>query len=335
MIRKQCEIWVYIECDQTGQSKKSSLELLTLGRRLANSLQRKLTAIIMGKHPEMAVVQVETCNVDRVRILPMDADLISQPETYIDQLFGLIQLYQPLVLLFAATTAGRDLAPATAAAANSAFFANCQDVRVSKENGQLIWKQLSFGGSLISESSSYKKCAQVGTIRLGLFPKPEAMESYAVLIREHISKELIPASRTVWEDLRHVDDSSLRIEEADVIVAGGHGARGPEGFLLIRELAKELNGVVGASRVAVDKGWAPKTALIGQSGKTVTPKLYINCGISGSIQHIMGMRNAAYVVSINTDPKALIFAVSDCAIVGDMFQVLPVLIQKIKKIKRR
>lgn len=219
----------------------------------------------------------------------------------------------PYALLLDDTRENRVLAGTVAALSGAMLVTGAERVKVLARDRKIVWNKSSFGGFLESEVTGSRDVTHIGLVQTQTVKRTAELPSH------------LPASPVL---LHTTPKPALDLEHADVIVAGGRGAGGEKGFALIRELADALGGVVGASRFAVDQGWAGKESLVGQSGKTVKPKLYIACGISGSVQHITGMRNADCVVSVNTDKKALIFNVSDYCIVGDLFEVLPALIEK-------
>ena len=231
-------------------------------------------------------------------------------------------------MLFPASITETVTAAQLAAAADAMIVTDVESVKALAKNRQLVWKKTAFGGYVASEVVATQDRLQIGLIRNGAYAVTgEDVENIEELnaVEDGTSKGM------QLKLVKSTKKPEVNLEDADIIVAGGRGAGGPEGFQLITQLAKALNGRVAASRVAVDNGWAPKSCLVGQSGIKVRPKLYINCGISGSIQHITGMRDAGCIISINSDPKALIFNVSDYCIVGDMFKVLPTLIAKVNE----
>ena len=243
-------------------------------------------------------------------------------------LYTLEETHQPCAMLFPASITETVTAAQLAAAADAMIVTDVEAVKALAKNKQLVWKKTAFGGYVASEVIATKDHLQIGLIRNGAYPvKGEDIEDIEEL--SAVEGDTSQGSEPVL--VKSKKKPEVNLEDADIIVAGGRGAGGPEGFLLIRQLAEALHGQVAASRVAVDYGWAPKSCLVGQSGIKVRPKLYINCGISGSVQHITGMRDAGCIISINSDPKALIFNVSDYCIVGDMFKVLPSLIARVNE----
>lgn len=309
---------------------------------------------------ESAAVKALCLGAERAIVLEGEELKEYSAEFYADAIGRAVKEEEPSYLLFARTTDGMDLAPRLAAELRTGMISDCVDVE--KRDGELLWIRHAFGGTAaVSTAFRQREGTRIVSIRQGSFggagrgsdaaaadsPVPDAEGKITFINsrqetgqektgRQDIAAgEVNPAGEKIvrpalLQVLEEASDRGMEIGTASVIVAGGNGA-GPEGFKLIEELAELLHGAVGASRVAVDKGWISHAHLIGQSGITVTPDLYINCGISGSVQHIVGMRDAKCVISINKDPKALIFNVSDYGIVGDLHKILPALIAEIRR----
>ena len=209
--------------------------------------------------------------------------------------------------------------------------ADCTDLSVEEETGNIIWTRPAFGGNLMANILCPGTRPQMGTVRPGVFKKGQKdPEHHAEVIREHIVPDPARVRTALLERIKEVAEA-VNLEEAEVIVSGGRGLGKAENFKLIQELADVLGGVVGASRAAVDAGWIPHAHQVGQTGKTVAPKLYIACGISGAIQHLAGMSGSDTIIAINKDADAPIFEAADYGIVGDLFEVIPALIQAIKE----
>jgi electron transfer flavoprotein alpha subunit len=255
-------------------------------------------------------------------------------DAYTKVICDLANSLKPEVILYGATYIGRDLAPRIAARMKTGLTADCTALDID-ENGLLLQIRPAFGGNLIATIICPERRPQMATIRPGVMKKAlmdegrrgEVIEIKPVIEEKDIRTEII----SIIKEARQ----KVNLEEADIIVSGGRGVGGPEGFKLIEELAEVLGGVVGASRAAVEAGWIPSDHQVGQTGKTVRPKLYIACGISGAIQHIAGMGGAKTIVAINKNPDAPIFKIADYGIVGDLFKVIPALIEEIKEAKKR
>ena len=215
--------------------------------------------------------------------------------------------------------------------AATGLTADCTALDVDEESGNVAWTRPAFGGNLMATILCPDHRPQIGTVRPGVFKKSDAVASAAEIIREdiHVADDQIRTQ--VLEIIREMSEEKVDLEGAEIIVSGGRGVGGPEGFEPIRALAKVLGATVGASRAAVDSGWIAHAHQVGQTGKTVGPKLYIACGISGAIQHLAGMSGSDVIVAINKDPDAPIFDIADYGVVGNLFEVLPVLTEEIRK----
>jgi electron transfer flavoprotein alpha subunit len=215
----------------------------------------------------------------------------------------------------------------------SGLTADCTALEIDAETGCVAWIRPAFGGNLMARILCPENRPQVGTVRPGVFKKPEPDPSRsAEIVVEPLSfaKEKI---RTQIVEVIRAAGEQVNLEGADIIISGGRGVGGPEGFAPLKELAELVGGSVGASRAAVDAGWIPHAHQVGQTGKTVAPKLYVACGISGAIQHLAGMSGSDCVVAINKDPEAPIFEVADFGIVGDLKEVVPMMIDEVKKLR--
>ena len=247
-------------------------------------------------------------------------------ETYSNNIVELIKELEPEIMLIGATTHGRDLAPRISSTLGTGLTADCIELDIN-EKGQLAATRPTFGGQLMA-TILCKTYPQMATVRPKVFKPSIDLE---VKNTEFIHKQTKTTEEKVrlLEFIKGLDDTKNELDSAEVIVAGGKGMKSEEGFKLLKEFADKIGGVVGASRGAVEMGYAPHTMQIGQTGKTVTPKLYIACGISGAIQHTVGITGSDYIISINTDPDAPIFEVSDIGVVGDVFEILPQLLEKL------
>ena len=343
-----CGVMAAAEYGEDGKLTRLSQELMGAAFLLGSLLKEKVHAVVIGSHAEEAAAQLASLGPDSVIICRADTKDGHDLDACVQALVYLAGKYRPRYLLLPMSVSGREAAPRAAALLDAGIMADCmkigprgqsqtgRDIHGAANTGQVpVYTRLSFGGYLSTDICFRGEGLQVVTIRPGMFERAVPAGNSAKIMAEEPGAELsgfLKGSRFLHQ-IRNAAQEILAVEDADVIVAGGRGAGGEKGFALIRELADLLGGAVGASRVAVDKGWIGHEALSGQSGKTVAPALYINCGIAGSIQHITGMRDSGCVVSINTDPKALIYDVSDYGIVGDMFTVLPVLTEEIRRIR--
>jgi len=223
------------------------------------------------------------------------------------------------------------MAPRLSCRIKTGLTADCTSVDVDEDTGNIAWTRPTFGGNLMAVIMCPDHRPQMGTVRPGVFKKPAETENKAEIIKEdfHVSEDQIRVK--VLETIKEAAGDLVDLEGADIIVAGGRGVGGPDGFAPLKELADVLGATVGASRAAVDSGWISHSHQVGQTGKTVGPKLYIACGISGAIQHLAGMDGSDVVVAINKDPDAPIFERADYKIVGNLFDVVPALTAEIKK----
>ena len=296
MKMRRRDIWVYIQAGRDGRCLPEGERLLKDGRTMADRNRGKLY-VLTPERPDLAMLQYDlSCGADEI-LNCAKAGHVS-PMDISQQISALAGRHRPLAVLFAGTEEDRMIAAMTAVMSDADYHGGCDRIFAYARDGRLQYTYMSFGGALTAKYIGSHNRLQIAVLSGKQDPG--------------ISK-------------------SNRLEDAKVVIAGGRGVSGPEGFALLRTVADELGGMVGASRVAVDKGWISKDHLIGQSGKTVCPDLYISCGISGSVQHITGMRRAKHVIAIDTDPKAQIFNVADEAIVGDLHQVLPALLKEIQK----
>jgi electron transfer flavoprotein alpha subunit len=326
-------VWVWIETFN-GAARNVGLELLTPGRKMANATGQSLAAIIIGNGAEAAIKSASAYGADQIIVLDDECFAQYNTEVFTDALLQLINRHKPDTVLFGATSTGRDLAPRIASRLKTGLTADCTELDIDVETGNVQWTRPAFGGNLMAVIECPNTRPQMGTVRPGVFKKGTCHDGHiAEIIRETVIKP--PAGRAkMIEFLDDVAEAMVNLEEAEIIVSGGRGLGKPENFALVKALADALGGVVGSSRAAVDAGWIPHAHQVGQTGKTVGPKLYIACGISGAIQHLAGMSSSDTIVAINKDPDAPIFTVADYGIVGNLLEVLPALTEEVKRIKQ-
>jgi len=327
------DIWVFVE-QREQKLMNVSLEILGEARRLADKKDVKACAVLVGYEVKGLAEELIKYGADVVYVI--DHPLLKNYTTdaYTKVICDLANSLKPEVILYGATYIGRDLAPRIAARMQTGLTADCTALDID-ENGLLLQIRPAFGGNLIATIICPERRPQMATVRPGVMKKAlmdegrrgEVIEIKPVIEEKDIRTEII----SIIKEARQ----KVNLEEADIIVSGGRGVGGPEGFKLIEELAEVLGGVVGASRAAVEAGWISSDHQVGQTGKTVRPKLYIACGISGAIQHIAGMGGAKTIVAINKNPDAPIFKIADYGIVGDLFKVIPALIEEIKEAKKK
>ena len=311
-------IWVYIE-QADHQAQHVGLELLHAARDLADTTGEELTAVILADDTTELVEQVKPYGADS--ILAVDCPQCAQyvTDVYTELLHGLICEYKPSAVLIGATENGRDFAPRVSCRLKTGLTADCTALGIDAESGDVAWTRPAFGGNLMATILCSNTRPQIGTVRPGVFRAQLAGKATEKVIRleRTVTQDKI---RTQVRELIAKVGSTFNISEAEVIVSGGRGMKGPENFPMLEQLAEMLGGVVGASRAAVDSGWIDSSHQVGQTGSTVHPKLYIACGISGAIQHLAGM-------------SAPIFKVAHFGIVGDLFEVVPALIEEVRAAK--
>ena len=328
-------VWVFIE-QTDGEAAKVSWELLGKGKELAAKLGVGLSAVVIGHKVEPLCHEAFTYGAEKAYLLdaPLYADYRTQ--SYLEAMCHLIEQHKPEVILMGATGMGRDLAGAVATRVGTGLTADCTGLDIDDKRN-LMQTRPAFGGNIMATIMCDKYRPQMSTVRPHVMQMPEPLPAATgQIIRDNftMAEDLILVK--VLEIIRDGDSKhKVDIGGAEFIISGGRGMMGPENFAMLEELAKELNGVVGASRSAVDAGWMPHDRQVGQTGKTVRPKIYIACGISGAIQHLVGMQDADLIIAINRDKDAPIFEVAHYGIVGDLFQIIPVLTRKIRELKTR
>lgn len=331
MEAKTKDLWVLIETEPDGSAKNVGIELLNPGKMIAQKQGGLLTAVVIGYNTESAVHAAASHGADRIYVIDSKEYQNYTTDAYSIALCTLIEKYGPASMMIGATNNGRDLGPRVSCRLNTGLTADCTGLDVDDEDGKVAWTRPAFGGNLMATIKCPNTYPQIGTVRPGVFKKPQEIEPAAEIIFENIHVADDKIRTQVLEVIKEMNAENVDLEGAEIIVAGGRGVGGPEGFALIKELASLLGATVGASRAAVDSDWIGHAHQVGQTGKTVAPKLYIACGISGAIQHVAGMSGSDVIVAINKDADAPIFDVADYGVVGNLFEVLPVLIEEIKK----
>lgn len=326
-------VWVFIE-QHGGHIRNVTLELLTKGRELADKLGEELAAILLGKNVRNLAKTLATYGADKIYLADHEVLEHYNADSFTDLLTGAISKYKPSILLFGATINGRELAPCVAARLRIGLTADCTGLEID-EKRQLVQIRPAFGGNIMASIVSRTR-PQMATVRPNVMKmgKPDGNRGATI---EELEATINPkAIRTkVVDVVKAATTATLNIEEADIIVSGGRGLGSPDNLKIIEGLAEALRAAVGGSRPIVDSGWLPHQQQVGQSGKTVSPKLYVAIGISGAIQHIIGMRTSDIIVAINKDPEAPIFSVATYGIVGDLFKILPALTNEIREISRK
>ena len=333
MEAKTKDLWVFVETNEDGTAKNVGIELLTPGHDMAVKQGGALGAVVIGSGVDAAVQAASEHGADKVIVVDGPEYATYTTDAYAIALCTLVEKYGPTSMLIGATNNGRDLGPRVSCRLKTGLTADCTGLDVDAESGNVAWTRPAFGGNLMATILCPDHRPQIGTVRPGVFKKGEAGEAKAEIIKEDIHVDAADIRTQILELIKEEGGETVDLEGAEIIVSGGRGVGGPEGYAPIKELADLLGGVVGASRAAVDAGWIAHAHQVGQTGKTVGPKLYIACGISGAIQHVAGMSGSDCIVAINKDPDAPIFDIADYGVVGNLFEVLPVMIDEIKKLK--
>jgi len=331
MEAKTKDLWVFVETNEDGTAKNVGIELLNPGKMMAGKQGGKLVAVVIGCGVDAAVEAAATHGADQVIVVDGPEYKQYTPDAYAIALCTLVEKYGPTSMMIGATNNGRDLGPRVSCRLHTGLTADCTALDIDEESGNVAWTRPAFGGNLMATILCPDHRPQIGTVRPGVFKKSEPVANNAEIIKEDIHVDAKDIRTQILELIQDMDSNKVDLEGAEIIVSGGRGVGGPEGFETIKLLADALGGVVGSSRAAVDAGWIPHSHQVGQTGKTVGPKLYIACGISGAIQHLAGMSGSDVIVAINKDPDAPIFDVADYGVVGNLFEVIPVLVDEIKK----
>ena len=331
MEAKTKDLWVFVETNEDGTAKNVGIELLTPGKMMAGKQGGALVAVVIGNNVDEAVKAASEHGADKVIVVDGPEYAHYTTDAYAIALCTLVEKYGPTSMLIGATNNGRDLGPRVSCRLKTGLTADCTGLDIDEESGNVAWTRPAFGGNLMATILCPDHRPQIGTVRPGVFKKSDAGEAKAEIIKEDIHVDAKDIRTQILELIKEADGENVDLEGAEIIVSGGRGVGGPEGFEPVKALADALGGVVGASRAAVDAGWIAHAHQVGQTGKTVGPKLYIACGISGAIQHVAGMSGSDCIVAINKDPEAPIFDIADYGVVGNLFEVLPVLTEEIKK----
>jgi electron transfer flavoprotein alpha subunit len=325
------DVWVFAE-QKKGKVQSVAYELLGKGRELADKLGVNLCAVLLGDKVESECAELVARGADKVYIVENPKLKAYLDDPYTKVLTGLVDKYKPEIVLCGATVIGRSLISRVAVTLNAGLTADCTGLDIDEKEKILLQTRPAFGGNIMATIITPNHRPQMSTVRHKVMKELDPDTSRkGEIIREEFSPEAFE-SRTVLKDIVEEIEETVNLAEADIIVSGGRGVGAPENFSMIKELALSLNAALGASRASVDAGWIPYSHQVGQTGKTVCPKLYIACGISGQIQHLIGMQSADVIIAINKDPDAPIFKVATYGIVGDIFKVVPALTKEFKKI---
>lgn len=326
---------VYVIAEEfEGKLRNVTLELLGQGKQLAEGIGDEVGAVLIGHNVKPLAQELIAHGAHKVYVYDDPKFEHYNTTAFTRALVHFFNEVKPNVYLVGATNIGRDLGPRVANALQTGLTADCTNLFVDDDGKTIVWTRPALGGNIMAEIVCRNNRPQMGTVRPNVFKKPEAdPNATGEVIDMHV--DLTEADfLTKFVELIKVGGNGIKIEEADIIVAGGRGMNGNEAFTgMLKELADVLGGAVGASRAAVDAGWIDALHQVGQTGKTVGPKIYIAAGISGAIQHLAGMSGSDCVIAINKDEDAPIFKVADYGIVGDAFEIVPKLTVAIKAAK--
>ncbi|MGQ9920654.1 MAG: FAD-binding protein [Desulfobacca sp.] len=322
-------IWVFAE-QRRGRLTPVVLELLGEGRRLAEQLRVTVAAVLFGHGIQELAGELIAAGADKVYVVdhPSLEEFVEEP--YAAALTALSRRYGPEIILAGATYVGRAFIPRVAAVLDTGLTADCTAFAIEPDTHLLLQTRPAFGGNIMATILTPCSFPQMATVRPRVMkPWPRANNRQGEVIPVELVELEQPFRSRFVQTISEITET-VPLGEAEVIVAGGRGLQDAKNFRLLEELAELLGGAVGATRAAVDAGWISYQHQIGQTGKTVAPKLYIACGISGAAQHLVGMQSSDLIVAINRDPQAPIFQIADIGLVGDVFEILPALIQQIK-----
>jgi electron transfer flavoprotein alpha subunit/NAD-dependent dihydropyrimidine dehydrogenase PreA subunit len=322
-------VWVWVE-QFRGQAAGVSWEMMGQGRILADRLGTTLSACVLGENVAEVAKEAIAYGADRIFLADHPTLCTYRTDPYSQVLVDLVREYKPAIFLLGATTRGRDLAGSVATHLYTGLTADCTGLEIDAETGLLQQTRPAFGGNIMATILTPNHRPQMATVRHRVFemPTPDpARQGQIVAVPVDLEEAEIVTK--VLDFI--IEEGEVNLADARVIVAGGRGVGGPEGFAPLRELAQVLGGAVGASRSAVDAGWIPYAHQVGQTGRTVRPDLYIACGISGAIQHRAGMSTSRVIVAVNKDPEAPIFEIATYGIVGDVRDVVPALTAQFRK----
>ncbi len=326
------DVWIVAE-HKDGKLKKVSFELLGVGKKLAEKTGGSLSALLVGHQIESLAAELDGYGAQKIFVCESEALANYSNEGYTKAIADLANVHNPAILLGGATALGRDLFPRVAACLQTGLASDCLGLDLN-DGGLLVAERPMFAGKVMVDTVTPEARPQMAVLRPNVLPVPEKGEEKAEV--EKVAVQINPGDlRAVIKEVVKTAGEKIDLTEASIIVAGGRGMASKENFKILEELAAAFGegAVVGASRSAVDSEFVTHDIQVGQTGKVVNPNLYIACGISGSIQHLAGMRTSKFIVAINKDPEAPIFQVADYGIVDDLFKVVPVLTEEVKKLK--
>ena len=335
-IKEYKGVWVFIE-QKRGKVQSVSYELLAKAQELAKKLSTQVSGVLIGNNLDDQLDEVIWHGADNIYLVQAPEITEYQDEPYTNILVKLIEKYKPEIMLCGATAIGRSLIARVAIKLKNkaGLTADCTGLDIDMDKKILLQTRPAFGGNIMATIISPNHRPQMATVRHKVFqPIEPQKQRKGKIIRESFNSSVY-FSRTKLLDIVDEIETLVNIAEADIIVSGGRGIGAKENFKVLEELAHVMGAAVGASRGAVDSGWIPYSHQVGQTGRTVAPKIYIACGISGQIQHLVGMQSSKIIVAINKDPDAPIFKVATYGIVGDLFQIVPALTKRFKEVLKK
>lgn len=324
-------VWVFAE-QREGEVLNVSIELLGEGRKIADKRNVELTAVLLGENLDKNAEMLVKYGADNVISVDHEKLATYTTDAYTKVISELIQEKKPEIMLIGATTIGRDLGPRVSARVQTGLTADCTRLEIDEEDGKLLQTRPAFGGNLMATIVCPNHRPQMSTVRPGVMEKAKYNENNVGNIEKIEVTFAEGELKTEVIEIVKSEKEAVALDEAPIIVAGGRGLADVKGFELLEKLAEKLGGVVGASRAAVDEGWIEHAHQVGQTGTTVRPKLYIAAGISGAIQHLAGMQSSDCIVAINKNADAPIFKVADYGIVGDLYEVIPQLLEALDNV---
>ena len=327
-------VWVFVE-QTKGEPASVSWELLGVGADLAKKLGVELCSVVIGDKVEKLCQESFAYGATRAYLMDAPIFRYYRTETYYQAICHLVEKYKPEIVLIGATGLGRDLAGAVATRLATGLTADCTGLEID-DKGFLLQTRPAFGGNIMATILTESTRPQMASVRPHVMPMPERDNSrHGEIVRESLALKEADIATKVLEVIEERKSGDADVAAAEVIISGGRGMCGGENFSLLQELADELGGVVGCSRAVVEAGWMPVERQVGQTGKTVRPKIYFACGISGAIQHLVGMQDSDIIIAINRDRQAPIFEVATYGIVGDVLQVVPAITRRARELRSK
>ncbi len=323
------DIWVFGE-QRDGNLSPVIYELIGQSRKLADKLGENLCVVLTGYQLQEQAKELIKYGVDKIYLVDEEELVSYNDEYYTAVMTELIECYKPDIILLGATAIGRSLGPRVAARVKTGLTADCTGLDIAKEKKVLLQTRPAFGGNIMATIVCENHRPQMATVRPGVMKAANKKSAYnGEIIKHDFDTDKVKLKTHVKEIVEDIKDS-ININEAEVIVSGGRGVGSAKDFKIIKDLADLLDGAVGASRAAVDSGWISHDHQVGQTGTTVSPKIYIACGISGAVQHLVGMKSSDIIIAINKDKEAPIFNYATYGLVGDLHEIIPLLIEQIK-----